>query len=56
LIESIIEEDIVNGHVLTVSHKKCSYGCLIRGTDSDGYFLSVDQKIKARIKAFNQSI
>ncbi len=44
------------GHVLNLSHNKCGFGCLMGGTESDGYFLSDDQKIKARIEAFNRSI
>ena len=44
------------GHVLTLSHNECSYGCLMGGTTSDGYVLSDDQKIQARIEAYNRSI
>jgi len=44
------------GHVLNLSHNQCSFGCLMGGKESDGYFLSDDQKIKSRIEAFNRSI
>lgn len=44
------------GHVLNLSHNECAYGCLMGGTESDGYFMTKDQKIKSRIEAFNRSI
>ena len=44
------------GHVLNLSHNECSYGCLMGGTESDGYFLTEGQVVKARIEAFNRKI
>lgn len=44
------------GHVLTLNHNECAYGCLMAGTQSDGYFLTDDQKISSRTEAFNRSI
>lgn len=44
------------GHVLNLSHNECSYGCLMGGTESDGYFMSDNQKFASRLEAFNRSI
>ena len=43
------------GHVLNLSHKECSDSCLMGGTNSDGYLLTEDQIITARIEALGRS-
>ena len=42
------------GHVLTLNHNECRYGCLMGGVESDGYSLTEGQIIKARIEAFDR--
>lgn len=44
------------GHVLNLRHNECNYNCLMGGNISDGYLLTENQIIKARIEAAMRSI
>lgn len=42
------------GHVLGLSHNECSVGCLMGGTNSDGYTLTNAQISQARLSALDR--
>lgn len=44
------------GHVLNLRHNECNYSCLMGGNNSDGYLLTENQILKARIEAAIRSI